>query len=70
MIEKISLGNLECCPLWDVGDKIIYILDILGHHVILLDQYEGQDVGYYLGVTSNRIGISEEVTNFVGVCHS
>ena len=38
--------------------------------MILLDQYKVQDVGYYLGVTPNRIGISREVTNFVGVCHS
>ena len=38
--------------------------------MILLDQDEGQDVGYSLGVIPDRVGISGEVANFVGVCHS
>ena len=53
-----------------MGDRIISILAVVGHKTILLDQAEGQDDRYYLGVIPGRIGISREVTNFVGVCHS
>ena len=70
MIEQKILGHLECWTLWDVYDKLISILDVVGHQMIILDQTEGQDVRYYLGVILHRIGISGEVTNFVGVCHS
>ena len=38
--------------------------------MIFLDQAKGQDVSYSLGVIPYMIGISGEVTNFVGVCHS
>ena len=38
--------------------------------MILLDQTEGQSVGCSLGVIPDRTGISREVTNFFGVCHS
>ena len=55
--------------LWAAGDKLIYILTILGHKVIFMDQSKGQYVSYYLGVIPDRIGIYREVTNFVGVRH-
>ena len=35
-----------------------------------MDKAEGKDVSYSLGVIPDRIVISGEVTNFVGVCHS
>ena len=38
--------------------------------MILLDQAEGPDVGYYLGVIPYRIIISEEVANYFGMYHS
>ena len=38
MIEKTSLGHLECWPLWAVNDKIISISAVIGHRVIFLDQ--------------------------------
>ena len=70
MLEHTILGHLECWPMWAVDDKIISILSVVGHKVVFLDQYEGQDVIYSLGVMPYRIGISGEVTNFVGVCRS
>ena len=70
MIEQTSLGNIECWLLWDVDDKIIFILAGVGHQMIILDQAKGQDVGYSLGFIPGRIGIFGEVTNFVGVCRS
>ena len=70
MIKQTSLGHLKCWPLWAVDEKLISILAVVGHKVIFLDQAKGQDVSYSLGVILERIGISEEVTYFVGVCHS
>ena len=70
MIEKTSLGHLECWPLWDVNEKLISISAVIGHRVIFLDQAKGQDICYCLGVIPYRIRISREITNFVGVCHS
>ena len=39
MVKKTILGHLKCWPLWDVYEKLITILAILGHKVIFLDQY-------------------------------
>ena len=69
MVKQTSLGNLKCWPLCAVDDKIISILDFVGHRVIFLDQAKGQDISYSLGGILYRIGISGEVTNFVGVCY-
>ena len=55
MVKHNSLGHLNCWPLWDVDEKIISILDVVGHKVILLDQTKGQDVIYSLGVVPDRI---------------
>ena len=52
------------------GKKLISVLDVLGQNMILLYQAGGWDVSYYLGVVPYRIGISVEVTNFIGVCNS
>ena len=38
MVEQTSLGHLKCWPLWDVDEKLISILDAVGHRVIFLDQ--------------------------------
>ena len=70
MIEHTSLGHLECWPMWYVDYKIISVLVVVGHQIILLDQTYIHDVGYPLVVIPDRIGISGEVTNFVGVYHS
>ena len=70
MVKQTSLGHLKCWTLWAVDEKLISILAVVGHKVIFLDQAKGQDVSYSLGVILERIGISEEVTYFVGVCHS
>ena len=70
MVKKAILGSLKCLPLWDVDDKLISILVVVGHKMIFLDQAEGQDVRYFLGVISDRIRISKEVKKFVGVCYS
>ena len=70
MIEKTSLGHIECWPLWAVNDKLISISDVVGHRVIFPDQAKGQYGLYSLWVIPYRIRISWEVTNFVGVCHS
>ena len=69
-VKHNSLGHLKYWSLWAVDDKIISILDVLGHRVIFLDQAKGQDVNYSLGVIPYMIRISREVANFVGVCHS
>ena len=53
-----------------MDDKLISILSIVGHPILLLDQAEVQGVGYSLGVIADRIVISGEVANFVGVFHS
>ena len=70
MIEKTSLGHLECWPLWAVNDKLISISAVIGHRVIFLDQAKRHDVCYSLGFIPHRIRISREITNIVGVCHS
>ena len=70
MIENTSLGHLECWPLWDVNDKLISISAVIGYRVIFMDQAKGQDVCYSLGVILQRIRISREITNIVGVCHA
>ena len=70
MIEKTSLGHLECWPLWAVNDKLIFISAVIGHRVIFMDQAKEQDVCYSLGVIPHRIRISREIANLVGVCHS
>ena len=70
MVRQTSLGRLKCWPLWAVDDKLISISDVVGHKVIFMDQAEGQDVSYSLGVIPYRIGISGWVTNVVGVCNS
>ena len=67
MVKQTSIGHLKCWPLWDVDDKLISILAVVGHEVIFLDQAEWQDVRYSLGVIPDRIGISREVT-IVLVC--
>ena len=67
MVKQTNIGNLKCWPLCDVDDKLIYILAVVGHRVIFLDQAKGQDVSYSLGVIPYRIEISREVTNFL-VC--
>ena len=38
--------------------------------MVFLDQANGQDVSYYLGVIAYRNRMSGEVTNVFGVCHS
>ena len=38
MIEQTRIGHLECWTLWGVDDKLISILDIVGHQLILLEQ--------------------------------
>ena len=70
MVKQTGLGHLKCWLMWSVYDKLISILAVVGHKVIFLDQAEGQDVSYYLGVITYRIVISGEVTNFFGVFHS
>ena len=58
MVKQTSLGNIKCWHLWDVDEKIISILAVVGHRVIFIDQAEGKDVRYYLGVLPYNIGIS------------
>ena len=70
MVKQTNLGYFKCWPMWAVDEKLISILDVLGHKVIFLDQDEGKDVRNSLGVIPYRIGISGEVANFFGVCHS
>ena len=67
MVKHTSLSHLKCWLLGSVDKKIISILAVVGHRVIFLYQVKGQDVIYSLGVIPYRIGISGEVTNFVGV---
>ena len=64
MIKHTSLGHLKCWTLWAVYKKPISVLAVVGHKMILLDQAEGRDVSYSLGVVPDRIEISGEVTNF------
>ena len=70
MVKQAILGHIKCWSMWAVDEKLISVLAVVGHKVIFLDQAEGQDVSYSLGVILDRIGISVEVANFVGVCHS
>ena len=66
MVKQTRLGHIKYWPLWDVDDKLISILAIVGHRVMFLDQYKGQDVSYSLGDIPYRIGISVEAANFFG----
>ena len=70
MVKHTSVGNPKCWPLWSVDDKLISVLAVVVHKVSFLYQAEGKDVIYSIVVIPVRIGISREVTNFVGVCHS
>ena len=70
MVKHTNIVHLKCWTLWDVDDKLISVLAVVGHRVIFLDQAKGQDVSYSLGVIPYRIVISGGVANFVGVCHS
>ena len=67
ILKQTILGHLKCWPLWAVDNKIISILAVVGHEVIFMDQSEGQDVVYSLGVIPDRIRISREVIDFL-VC--
>ena len=31
VVEETSLGHLKICPLWDMNDKFIPILTVVGH---------------------------------------
>ena len=53
-----------------MDEKLVSILAVVGHRVIFLDQAKGHDVSYSLEFIPERIKISGEVTNFVGMCHS
>ena len=70
MVKQISLGHIKCWLRWDVYDKLIPILSVVGHKVIFLDQAKVQDVKYSLRVIPDRIKISVYFSNFVGVFHS
>ena len=70
MVKQTILGHIKCLLLWDVDDKLITIVYVVGHKELFLEQAEGQDVRYSLGVIPYSIGISGEVTNFVGVFSS
>ena len=70
MVKQTILVHLKCWPLWDVDNKLISILAVVGHKVIFLYQSKGQDVSYYLGVIPDRIIITMEIANYFGVCHS
>ena len=70
MVKHTSLGHLKFWPLWAVDDKLISILDFIGHRVIFLYQVKGQCGIYSLGVITYWIRISQEVANFLCVCHS
>ena len=50
MVKQTSFGNLKFWTLWDVDEKLISILNVVGHRLIFLDQAKGQDVSYSLGV--------------------
>ena len=65
MVKQASLGHIKYWPLWDVDGKLISILADVCHKVIFLDQADGQDVSYSLGVIPDRIRISGEVANFL-----
>ena len=70
MIKQTIIGHIKFWTLWAVDDKLISILAAVGHNMIILDQAEGQDVSYSLGVIPDRIELSGRVTNCFGVCHS
>ena len=70
MVKHTRLGHPKYWQLWSVDEKLIIILAVVGHKMIILDQAKIQDVGYSLGVILHRIVISEDVTNFVRMCHS
>ena len=50
MAKQKSLVHHKCWPLWDVDDKLISVLSLVGHRVIFLYQAKGQDVIYSLGI--------------------
>ena len=69
MVKQTIFGHLKCWLMWDIDDKLISVLDVVGHRVIFLYQAKGKYVKYPLGVIPNRIKISGEVKKIV-VCHS
>ena len=64
MVKQTSLDNLKCWTMWYMDDKLISVLDFVGHKVIFLDQSKRQDVSYSFGVIPDRVGISAEVIIF------
>ena len=69
MLKQASLSHIKFFSLWAGYDKIISILAILGPKVVFLDQDEVQYVRYSLEVIPDRIVISGEVHNFIGLCN-
>ena len=53
-----------------MDDNLISISGVVGHRMIFMYQAKKQDVSYSLGVILDRIGISGDFANFVGVCCS
>ena len=64
MIKHTSLVRIKYWLLWDVDDKLISILAVLGHKMIPMDQSEVHYVNYSLGVIPESILISREITSF------
>ena len=58
MVKQTSLSNIKRWPMWDVDNKLVSILAVVGYRVIFLDQAKVQDVRYSLGVITYRILIS------------
>ena len=58
VVEKTSIGNLECWLLWDMNEKFIPILTIISHYMVFLYQSEWQDVGDLLWIIPYRIWVS------------
>ena len=69
-VEENRLGHIKCCLLWAMNNKLIPIFTVISHFMAFMYKSEWQDVVYPLWVIPNRIWVSREVTNIVGVIYS
>ena len=50
MVKHTSLGNIKRWPLWDVDDKLIYILAVVDHKVIFWTRTRDRMLAIPLGL--------------------
>ena len=56
--------------MWDMNDKSIPVLTVIGHYMVFLHQYELHNVDYPLWIIPDSILLSRDVASSVGLGYS